>query len=116
MADASPHAVVDGDTCALSPEEFEMRVREWRALANEALTRTAEPGRVISSYPATEDIRRRLLMLIEAEARCCSFLEFDMRDRDGAIEVELRYPAGFDSVLELVLPEPTSGGPQARPG
>jgi hypothetical protein len=114
MADASPHAVVDGDTCTLSPEEFEMRVRDWRTLANEALTRTAEPGRVVSTYPASKAIRQRLRMLIEAEASCCSFLEFDIRDGDEAIEVELRYPDGFESILALVMPEPARADPSPR--
>ena len=115
MADTQPDAVVDGDACMLSPGELEVRVQEWRDLAENALTRTAEPGRVVSTYPASDAIRRRLRTLIEAEARCCSFLEFDIRDGAEAIEVELRYPDGFESVLALVMPGPARTDLSPRP-
>jgi hypothetical protein len=40
---------------------------------------------------------------VEAEKDCCPFLEFDVRERDSTIEVELRYPPEFAATLASVL-------------
>jgi hypothetical protein len=91
--------------CSLSPEDFRQRVEQWTVLASETLTRTLEEGKVLSTYPRTDQIRQRLRDLIAAEAVCCPFLIFEMKELPDIIEVELRYPPEFEAVVALVVPE-----------
>ncbi len=92
-------------SCGLSPTDFSQRVQEWKKLASKTISRRSGEGKVISTYPRTSEIRRRLKDLISAEAACCPFLEFEMRDQPDAIEVELRYPPGFEAVVALAVPK-----------
>jgi hypothetical protein len=101
--------------CSLSPSDFSQRVEDWKALASETISRKSYEGKVISTYPASSEIRQRLSDLISAEAACCPFLEFDLRDRPDSIEVELRYPPDFESVIVLVAPEVIVSNPSLTP-
>ena len=90
--------------CSLPVAEMSDRMDRWRALTEEALGRTVEPGRVVSTYPRTEDIAARLRELIGAEVGCCPFLVFDVRETHGSIEVELRYPPEFEPMVAMIVP------------
>lgn len=98
MADEATRA------CALEPADLFERVRQWRELARHALGRTVTEGKAVATYPRRDDLGRRLRELIEAEAACCPFLEFDLRERQDAFEVELRFPPEFAPMLEAILP------------
>jgi hypothetical protein len=90
-------------TCSLSPNALSERGGAWRSLMAQALHRRVEPGRVLSTYPNGPEIARSLAQLVEAEKDCCPFLEFDIRETDSSIEVELRYPPEFAALLTSVL-------------
>ena len=90
-------------TCSLSPNALSERRGAWRSLMAQALHRRVEPGRVLSTYPSGPEIARSLAQLVEAEKDCCPFLEFDIRESDSTIEVELRYPPEFAATLASVL-------------
>lgn len=90
-----------GAECRLPPAELAERGERWRRLAAQALTSTKEAGVVRSTYPPTEDIRRELTELINAEALCCPFLDFEVSEQEGAIEVKLHYPPEFQPIIPL---------------
>jgi hypothetical protein len=83
-------------TCSLSQDALASRIDEWRALGARAVRRRTRPGVLTTVLPRTDAIIASLHSLIAAEAACCSFLTFDVRERDDEIELQLRYPEGFD--------------------
>ena len=90
-----------GSACTLPEEGLTARMGLWRALAEHALSRTAEPGRILSSYPHA--VSGELRTLIEAEAECCPFLSFEIRERGDILDVELRYPLEFEPMIQAVM-------------
>jgi hypothetical protein len=103
MSDATTVSDPERAACSLSPNAFSERRGAWRALMAQVLHRRVEPGRVLSTYPNRPEIAQGLAQLVEAEKHCCSFLEFDIREGDSTIEVELRYPPEFAATLASVL-------------
>ena len=103
MSDSNAATHPEGATCSLSPAALSDRRGAWRSLAAHALHRDVEPGRVLSTYPKRDEIAQRLAELVEAEKACCPFLEFDIREGDSVIEVELRYPSEFGATVAAVL-------------
>ena len=98
--------------CDLGPGEVGDRVGAWRSLAIHALGRTVEPGRIVTEYARDDEVRTRLETLIAAESACCPFLEFEIREGEDLMEVEVRFPPEFEAVVSTVVGgEP--GAPQA---
>jgi hypothetical protein len=91
-------------SCSLPAAEMLDRLARWKALAEQALSRSAEPGRVASTYPRSDAISAQLRELIEAEADCCPFLSFDIRENKEVIEAELRYPPEFEPIVAMIAP------------
>jgi hypothetical protein len=103
MSDTTAVSEPEGATCSLSPDALAERRDAWRSLMVQALRRRVEPGRVVSTYPKAPQIARSLAQLVEAEKDCCPFLEFDIREGDSTIEVELRYPPELAATLASLL-------------
>jgi hypothetical protein len=103
MSDTTTVSHPEPATCSLSPSALSDRRGAWRSLMAQALHRRVEPGHVLSTYPNEPEIARSLAQLVEAEKGCCPFLEFDLREGDSTIEVQLRYPPEFAAMLESVL-------------
>jgi hypothetical protein len=103
MSETTTPSYPGGATCSLSPNALSPRRGAWRSLMAQALERRVEPGRVRSTYPNGPEIARSLAQLVEAEKECCPFLEFDIRESDSTIEVELRYPPAFAAMLASVI-------------
>ena len=93
----------EAPSCSLSPDALTGRVSEWRALSAHAVRRQVEAGRVVSRYPNRPEIAQWLARLVAAESDCCPFLDFDVHEHDGVIDVELRYPPQFAPMLTAVL-------------
>lgn len=94
----------EGGECSLSPEDFVERVERWKLLGKQALTRTTlGEGRIVSAYPHNARIRHQLTELIAAEAACCPFFVFEVRDQPETIEVELTYPPEFEAMVALAV-------------
>jgi hypothetical protein len=98
-------AKADAETCSLPGTEMLERIARWKRIAKLALSRTAEPGVVRSTYARTEHVASELRDLIDAEAQCCSFLSFSIRERGDVLEMELQYPAEFEPMLALIVPD-----------
>jgi hypothetical protein len=86
--------------CTLAPEELEDRLSAWRSLRSEALLEErVGDGVAHALFRRSEQTGQQLRALIEAEKRCCAFLEFALREEGDVIEVEIRAPAGVESVI-----------------
>jgi hypothetical protein len=99
----------NGPACSLDSEQLEERLQEWRSLRAEALiSEKVRDGTLHSRYKRSEGVAQRLRALIEAEGRCCPFLEFKLSEQGDVIAVEVRAPAAIPSLIGLSDPE-TSG-------
>lgn len=88
--------------CSLTDEELAARRREWRALDGRALLRTERrpEGRLLV-YRGGEQTARALATLIEAERRCCPFLDFSIDHREGEVRLRIGFPPESREAAEL---------------
>jgi hypothetical protein len=90
--------------CSLSATEQSSRLAEMRAIGRAALLSANVAGRHATlRFRAGGATRERLAGIVAAEAKCCAFLEMELREDAEAIELIIDAPAGAESVLaELV--------------
>ena len=96
---------MDPDTpiaCSLSADELPERLAELRAIGRDALL-TVDRDRRAALPRRRARTRARLEAIIAAESRCCSFLNFDLRDQTNELvlrSVRRRAPSplAFDLV------------------
>ena len=93
----------DALACSLDGPELLERLAAWKQLSSHALTRRLEPGLVVTTYPRDEAVLRELRELVAAEAKCCSFLQFEIEEGRDLVTVELRAPSEMSGALELML-------------
>jgi hypothetical protein len=107
--------VTDSDmlACSLSGPELSQRIREWSEVAARARSRYVEKDRIVSIYPPDEGLRKELRRLIDAEAQCCSFMEFDVAEEPDQVVVELRVPHDMSEALAVMLGSVTRKASQA---
>ena len=99
--------------CSLAPGDLTERAGAWSQVASRATSRRRQAGGIIASYPREPDLVARLRDLIEAEAKCCPFLEFNVREDATEVIVELRAPEQFvDLFSEMLGLVPTDVGAQ----
>lgn len=98
-------------SCALPEAGLTDRLDAWRMVAERAVSRHAEPGRVVSTYQP--DVLGRLRELIAAEAECCPFLSFDVRQRRDSVEVEVRFPPEFAPMVSVIVGSSSPSTPPA---
>lgn len=89
--------------CSLGGDELIERLGQWAHVASQATSRHVEKGRIVSTYPADEDLLRRLRELIAAEAECCSFMKFEVTEGPDGVVVELRVPDEMSGALAVML-------------
>jgi hypothetical protein len=89
--------------CSLTDEDLAARRREWRALDQRALVRAeSRPDGRLVVYRGGEETARILTALIEAERRCCPFLDFSVDRRDGKVHVTIGFaPEAREAAVEL---------------
>ena len=100
--------------CSLDPEDQEKRFEEFADLASTALlaaTRTRRGARL--ELRRSESTQESLRRLIEAERRCCSFLEFSVAVESDRMNVEVIGPRGRARADRPPLRAPAGGGPAA---
>jgi hypothetical protein len=98
--------------CSLSGPEFFQRVSEWSVVASQATSRHVGKGRVVSTYPADEQLLQQLRRLIAAEADCCPFMQFSIEEGVDQFVVELRVPEEMTEALGVMLGLVTQEVPQ----
>jgi hypothetical protein len=78
--------------CSLTADELPERLAELSALGRDSLLSIGPDG--VLRFRADERTRARLEAIIAAEARCCSFLSFDLREQGGVLELTITAPEG----------------------
>lgn len=103
-----PHT---SNTCTLDSEGQEKRIGEFAELASVALVeavRTPHGARLLLRND--DSVHSSLWRLIEAERRCCSFLEFSVEAGDRGLLVEVSGPPSARPLIDrLVDLEPAAG-------
>ena len=60
-------------------------------------------GRITSVYPLDQGLLGRIRSLIEAEADCCPFLRFVVREERDRIVVQLDFPEEARGLIEAAM-------------
>jgi hypothetical protein len=93
----------DPTCCTLDGGEMVERVSAWRDVSSKATARRVGSAKITSEYPPEPMLTQRLKDLIAAEAVCCSFLKFDLREERDRTVVELEFPEGARALAESVM-------------
>lgn len=87
--------------CALDADELRQRLGDISAVGGEALRDVqASRGRAVLLFAAGAATRERLAAIVAAEARCCAFLNFDLRGEADATVMTISAPEGAELVLD----------------
>lgn len=90
----------DPIVCSLDADELKQRLAEIRAVGADALGDVQSlPGQAVLRFAASQETRRHLEAIVAAEARCCAFLSFDLREEPGAIVMTISAPEGAEPVV-----------------
>jgi hypothetical protein len=89
--------------CKLSGPALVERIQDWRRIASQATRRTVGDTAIVSVYPRTDELVGELRRLIDAEAECCSFMDFQLSEIGDEVIVELRVPEEMRNVMESML-------------
>jgi hypothetical protein len=77
--------------CTLDAAEGGRRVDEWRRLADDfALTRDLADGRLVVRYAQQAEAAQRLAELVEAERRCCAFVDWHIESSGDELRLVVR--------------------------
>lgn len=97
-------------SCSLSDEELAARRADWRALAARRLSREeAGPDGRLLVYRGGESTARALEELIEAEGRCCSFLDFRVNRAGDEVRVTVAFQEeARPAVVEMGIAPPAT--------
>ena len=86
--------------CTLSPGDYAARAGELAAIGARALRarrRTAEGERLV--FADGVETERELRAAIALEARCCAFLDMDLRRTDDGLVLDIRGPEDARAVI-----------------
>jgi hypothetical protein len=93
--------------CTLAADAVGDRVREWRDVLDRARSRTvASDGAVRIEFGGDVDLAA-LATLVQAEQSCCRFFSFVLEVGPGGVGLEVRAPAGADSLVDALFGRPT---------
>jgi hypothetical protein len=87
--------------CSLGSNELEERLAEVARIGSDALLSASRDG--VLRFRADRPTRERLEAVVAAEAECCAFLTFDLREEAGVLVLAVAGPPGAEPVVaELV--------------
>jgi hypothetical protein len=79
--------------CTLGESDLSKRLEQIAALGADALIAHEEAsGTHTLKFGSDDETRRRLEQIVAAEARCCSFLDLTIAERDGELILTLGAP------------------------
>jgi hypothetical protein len=91
-------------SCSLPIDEADRRVRETRsALAASVKARDDIQGGMKLRFPADPAFRKLLQETVEAESRCCPFLDMRIRRTDEELELTVTGPPDAKPMIELLF-------------
>ncbi len=82
--------------CSLNATELRTRLDQISALGHDALLRTDPDGTM--HFRPDRATRDRLEAVIDAEARCCSFLHFELGEDRDTLTLRVVAPEGAEAV------------------
>jgi hypothetical protein len=86
--------------CTLTGAELPERLAEIAELGRAGLVAIdRRDASAVLRFRAEPALRERLAAVVEAESRCCSFLDLRLADEPGATVLTLAAPAGGEAVL-----------------
>jgi hypothetical protein len=90
--------------CSLKATELPARLTEITTLGADALIDAHRaPGHAELRFAAGDGIRDRVEAIVHAEAKCCAFLNMEVRDEPDLVVLRITAPHDADPVLaELV--------------
>jgi hypothetical protein len=103
---------IENLACTLSGPALVQRIQDWRKVASHATARSLRDTTIVSVYPRDNEVINELRRLIDAEAECCSFMEFRLSEVDDEVVVDLRVPEEMSHVLPLLLGVAEGSGDQ----
>ena len=87
--------------CTLTADELPRRMAEIEALGRDALLLAERRGRELElRFETGGETLERIEALVEAESRCCAFLDFEIDRRDNATVLTIASPPGGEPVLD----------------
>jgi hypothetical protein len=90
--------------CTLDPASRRDRGEEWRRLRADALLAVGRNGAVVTTTWRPE-ARERVAALVDAERRCCAFVDFaELEEAPGGLVLRAVFPPGAESVAEALFP------------
>ena len=104
-------------SCSLTDEGLRARLEEWLALHERSLLRSENrPNGRVHVYKASDETERVFAALIEAEHRCCPFLDFtvDRREDEVWVSVTFAEEARRSPVVQII--ESIGRSPWPPPG
>ena len=87
------------EACTLPTAEQPLRVDELRALFAQALEDVDVRGPHHVVFRLRPDAAGSARDLAARESACCTFFTFDVRERPGGVDVDVRVPAAYREVL-----------------
>ena len=88
----------DAYQCTLPSDEVPGRMAQIRRLTHGLQSRTRADGVVHLEFAA--DLVDEVHEFVGDESRCCSFYEFVVEERDGAVHLTVRAPAAAQALLD----------------
>ena len=86
--------------CTLSAGELPARRQQIRSLGMDGLLSVEHDARrAIFRFRSGEQMRRRIDEIVEAESRCCAFLDFRVEEAGGATLLTISAPSGGEPAL-----------------
>ena len=90
--------------CTLPADEADRRVRQTRsALGGRVRAREEIDGGMRLRFPTEPAIERQLAETVDAESRCCPFLDMEIQRADGELELTVTGPPEAKPVIELLF-------------
>jgi hypothetical protein len=89
--------------CSLDGADRPKRVAEWAELLRRARTREETPAGMRYTFAADEELTMRVEALAAAEHSCCSFLAFEVIERNDELEMTVTATPDGQEALRLIF-------------
>ena len=86
--------------CNLDAEQLQDRLAELKAIGRTSLRRVERTSqRARLRFARADAVRERLDEIVEAESRCCAFMDFELSEAGDEIVMTISVPEGAEPVL-----------------
>jgi hypothetical protein len=90
--------------CSLEGSDLRERLAEMAEVGRSGLIGVeSEPGTAVLRFRQTEGMSDRLARIVAAESECCGFLDMELEERDGSLQLTIDSPEGAGPVVEELV-------------